>query len=301
MTLLREGGGVAADAPTALSVECRGVVFIYRLEGYDVVALGGVDLDIAPGESVALVGPSGAGKSTLLSLMAGVLRPSAGRLHVGALDLGRATAAEVQRLRAAEVGVSLQGSMRNLLPYLTAEQNVRFAQRAARSLGRRPPDPVAILADVGLAEHAQRTAVPAGMSPGERQRLAFAVASACRPGLLLLDEPTNQLDESARDEVLEVLHRLHEGGVTVVVVTHDQDVGRALGRSVTIRDGRVGAEGRRGEEYAVVGRDGTVHLPPDILERLPPGTLMRVVPDDDGTVRMVPVTGTDDTQKGRSR
>jgi putative ABC transport system ATP-binding protein len=301
MTLLREGGGVAAEAPTALGVECRGVVFIYRLEGYDVVALGGVDLDIAPGEAVALVGPSGAGKSTLLSLMSGVLRPSAGRLRFGELDLVRATATEVQRLRAAEVGVSLQGSDRNLLPYLTAEQNVRFAQRAARSLGRRPPDPAAILDDVGLGGRAQRAAVPARLSPGERQRLTFAIASACRPGLLLLDEPTNQLDEPAREEVLEVLHRLHAGGVTVVVVTHDVDVGRALGRTVTIRDGRVGAEGRRGEEYAVVGRDGSVHLPPDILDRLPPGTLMRVVLDRDGTVRMVPLTGTNDTEEGRRR
>ena len=103
-------------APTFVpaGVTCRGVVYIYRLEGYDVVALAGVDLDIAPGEAVALVGPSGAGKSTLLNLMSGVLRPSAGRLHVGELDLVRATAAEVQRLRAVDVGVALQGSDRNL-------------------------------------------------------------------------------------------------------------------------------------------------------------------------------------------
>jgi len=269
-------------------VTCRGVVHIYRLDGYDVVALAGVDLDIAPGEAVALVGPSGAGKSTLLSLMSGVLRPSAGRLQVGELDLVRAGAAEVQRMRAVDVGVALQGSARNLLPYLTAEQNVRFAQRAARGLGRRPPDPAVVLDDVGLL--GRRRSVPAELSPGERQRLAFAVAGACRPGLLLLDEPTNQLDEHARDEVVAVLHGLHAAGTTVVVVTHDLEVGAALGRTVTIRDGRVGAEGRRGEDYSVVGRDGSVHLPAELLDRLPPGSLVKIRSDADGTIRLLPAT-----------
>jgi ABC-type lipoprotein export system ATPase subunit len=291
------------DAPATFvpfGVTCRGVVFIYRLEGYDVVALAGVDLDIAPGEAVALVGPSGAGKSTLLSLMSGVLRPSAGRLQVGELDLVRAGAAEVQRLRAVDVGVALQGSSRNLLPYLTCEQNVRFAQRAARGLGRRPPDPAVILDDVGLL--GRRRAVPADLAPGERQRLAFAVAGACRPGLLLLDEPTNQLDEHSRDEVLAVLHRLNEAGTTVVVVTHDMAVGAALGRTVTIRDGRVGAEGRRGEDYSVVGRDGSVHLPAELLDRLPPGTLVKIASDSDGTIRLVPaVEGGTDEQDDRRR
>ncbi|HET6213094.1 MAG TPA: ATP-binding cassette domain-containing protein, partial [Micromonosporaceae bacterium] len=119
---------------SGLGVTCRDLVFIYRLEGYDVVALAGVDLDIAPGEAVALLGPSGSGKSTLLSLLAGLLRPAAGRVAVGSHDLVKASDAELQRMRASDVGVVLQGSTRNLLPYLTAEQNVRFAQRGA------PPD-----------------------------------------------------------------------------------------------------------------------------------------------------------------
>ena len=272
-----------------LGVTCRGLVYIYRLEGYDVVALAGVDLDISPGESVALLGPSGAGKSTLLSLLAGLLRPSAGRLSVGRHDLVQAGPAELQALRATDVGVVLQGSGRNLLPYLTAEQNVRFAQRGAPIERRRDlPAPRDVLATVGWSGRGRNRARPQRLSPGERQRLALAVGLAGRPGLLLADEPTSQLDNRARDEVLMALDAVRRAGTTVVVVTHDPVVGRWMGRTITIRDGRVGAEGRRGEDFAVVGRDGTVHLPQEVLRTLPPGTLVGVEPQPDGTVLLVP-------------
>jgi putative ABC transport system ATP-binding protein len=279
----------AGPAAEGLGVTCRGLVYIYRLEGYDVVALAGVDLDIAGGESAALVGPSGAGKSTLLSLLAGLLRPSAGRLVVGDHDLVRAGAAELQLMRATAVGVVLQGAARNLLPYLSAEQNVRFAQRGVPAQ-RRPqlPAPRDVLALVGLGSRGRHRARPQRLSPGERQRLALAAALATGPGLLLADEPTSQLDSRARDDVLSALDAVHRLGTTVVVVTHDPDVGRQMGRTITIRDGRVGAEGRRGEDYAVVGRDGTVHLPQEVLRRVPPGTLLSVEPQPDGTLLLVP-------------
>jgi ABC-type lipoprotein export system ATPase subunit len=272
-----------------LGVICRGLVYIYRLEGYDVVALAGVDLDIAAGEAVALLGPSGAGKSTLLSLLAGLLRPSAGRLVVGGHDLSRADAAELQLMRSTAVGVVLQGASRNLLPYLTAEQNVRFAQRGAPADRRRQlPAAREVLNVVGLASRGRHRLRPDRLAPSERQRLALAVALATRPGLLLADEPTSQLDSGGRDEVVAALAAAHASGTTVVVVTHDPDVGLRMGRTVTIRDGRVGAEGRRGEDWAVVGRDGTVHLPPEVLRVLPPGTLVGVEPQPDGTVLLTP-------------
>jgi ABC-type lipoprotein export system ATPase subunit len=272
-----------------IGVTCRGLVYIYRLEGYDVVALAGVDLDISPGESVALLGPSGAGKSTLLALLAGLLRPSAGRVSVGRHDLVQAGPAELQALRATDVGVVLQGAGRNLLPYLSAEQNVRFAQRGAPADRRRDlPAPRDVLAMVGLSGRGRNRVRPARLSPGERQRLALAVGLAGRPGLLLADEPTSQLDNRARDEVLMALDAVRRAGTTVVVVTHDPGVGRWMGRTITIRDGRVGAEGRRGEDFAVVGRDGTVHLPQEVLRMLPPGTLVGVEPQPDGTVLLVP-------------
>lgn len=270
-----------------IGVTCRGLVYIYRLEGYDVVALAGVDLDIAPGEAIALVGPSGSGKSTLMSLLAGLLRPAAGRVQVGPHDLVQASDAELLRMRATDVGVVLQGASRNLLPYLTAEQNVRFAQRGMPAAHPRP-GAREVLSLVGLGARGRHRLRPSALTPGERQRLALAVALATRPGLLLADEPTSQLDTRTRDDVLTALDAVRRSGTTVVVVTHDPEVGARLGRSVTIRDGRVGAEGRLGEEYAVVGRDGIVHLPLDVLRVVGPGTLLRVELRPDGAVLLTP-------------
>jgi putative ABC transport system ATP-binding protein len=135
---------------------------------------------------------------------------------------------------------------------------------------------------VGLSRVAHR---PAGrLSGGEQQRLAVAVALANEPQLLLADEPTSQLDQRSAAAVIDLmLAANHDRGTTVMVVTHDPAVGSALGRTVTIRDGRVGAEGHAGEEYLVVSRDGSVQLPAEVLEAtLPPGTLARAVPTADG-------------------
>jgi ABC-type lipoprotein export system ATPase subunit len=286
----RGGRSTGYAGQAGVGVSCRGLVFIYRLEGYDVVALAGVDLDIEPGESVALLGPSGSGKSTLLSVFAGLLTPSAGRLVVGDADVTKATPAELAQMRATQVGVVLQGTGRNLLPYLTAEQNIRFAQRgrSGRSGRRSTPGARDVLSLVGLSGRARGRMRPHDLTPGERQRLALAVALANAPGLLLADEPTSQLDSRARDEVVGALESVRQSGTTVILVTHDPAVSVQMGRTVTIRDGRVGAEGRRGEDFAVVGRDGAIHLPADVVRVFPPGTLVEVVLEADGTARLIP-------------
>ena len=270
--------GVAVSA--GMRVVTRGLVHIYRAEGHDVAALSGIDLVVAPGERLALLGPSGAGKSTLLTLFGGLLRPSAGRIHVGDHDLARMTEADLDLLRGTEIGMVLQGAARNLLPYLTPRENVTFAQAAARRRGRELPDAADVLALVGMPPEAVDAPL-SRLTPGELQLAAVAVAVSCRPGLLLADEPTSQLDHDARDVVLGALAHVNAvWGTTVVVVTHDAEVAARMPRTITIRDGRVGAEGRAGEEFAVVSADGSVPLPPHALAALPPGSLLRVHAED---------------------
>jgi ABC-type lipoprotein export system ATPase subunit len=267
-----------------LSVACRRVVHIYRAAAGDVVALAGVDLAIAPGEMVALVGPSGSGKSTLIALLAGMMRASAGRITIGTYDMGRLTDSEVSRLRGTHVGVVIQGAARNLLPYVNLRRNVMLAQRrAARVKAVRLDDPGRVLDLVGLGNSAKVRVER--LAPGARQRAALAVGIAAGPGLLLVDEPTSQLDRAGTDEVVRALETVNrERGTTVVVVTHDAEVGARLGRVVTIRDGRVGAEGRDGRDLAVVAGDGTIQLPPPILDRFPAGTLFTVDDEDERVI-----------------
>jgi len=264
------------------SVHMRGVVHLYQQAGEDIVALRGVDLDIEAGEMVALLGPSGMGKSTVLRLLAGMMRPSAGQVLVGDVNLARVSARELQALRALEIGYVVQDTGANLLPYAGATQNLWFAQQGARARGRRqlwPPE--ALLGLLGLGAEVDRPV--ADLPRGTQQLVALAAAVAASPRLLLADEPTSQLDSEATGGVIALLQRINtELGTTVVIVTHDPLVARALPRTVTIRDGRVGAEGHRGEEYAVIDGAGSVQLSPEVLEVLTPGSLVRVVRSEDG-------------------
>src|SRR3954451_7954431 len=204
-----------------LAVACRRVVHIYRAEAGDVVALAGVDLSIAPGETIALVGPSGSGKSTLIALLAGLMRPSAGRINIGTYDMGKLSDSEISRLRGTEIGVVLQGAARNLLPYVSLHRNIWLAQRrAAHTRGVTLDDPDRILDLVGLPGQGRQRL--ADLPPGGRQRAALAVGIATGPGLLLVDEPTSRLDTAGREEGLAAMEKGDRGGgTTIVVVTHD--------------------------------------------------------------------------------
>ena len=278
-----DGGPGERDANGAVLVRCEGLVQVYGDPGEEITALRGVDLAVAEGDTVALLGPSGAGKSTLLWLLAGLLRPTAGVVEVCGRRLGELTGRSASDLRLRDVGVVLQNPGRNLLPNETALGNVLFAQdptRRSRAVKRRRA--AGLLDAVSLSPAARRAA--GRLSGGEQQRLALAVALANGPRLLLADEPTSQLDHETARTVVDLIRAANEDlGTTVVVVTHDPDVGSALGRTVTIRDGRVGAEGHQGEDYLVVSRDGSVQLPDEVLQSsLPPGSLARAVPTAEG-------------------
>jgi putative ABC transport system ATP-binding protein len=251
-------------------IHCTGVMHLYPGDEEPVVALRNVDLDIGPGELVAILGPSGSGKSTLLALLSGMLRATAGSVVVAGHDLGQLAPGTLRRLRRSEFGLLLQDPMENLLPYATAGQNVKFARtgvgRPSKSSGT---DVLAALRAGGFGDRPVSE-----LSAGEQQRVALATVLATSPSVLLADEPTAHLDPEGRDAVvagLKTANRL--GGTTTVIVTHDPAVAGALPRTITIDNGQVGSEGRHGREFVVVGKDGSIHLPADVLDTHPAGTL----------------------------
>jgi ABC-type lipoprotein export system ATPase subunit len=270
----------AAAQPFA--VFCDNLVHVYGTPGSEVAALRGVDLTVRPGEMVALLGPSGAGKTTLLWHLAGLLRPTAGRVEINGRRLAELGASALARFRLQDVGLLLQNPARNLLPYQSALGNLLFAQAPARrgtaAKRRRAAD---LLEQVGLAAAAHRRA--GRLSGGEQQRLALALALVNEPVLLLADEPTTHPDPASATAVIELIRDANvRQSTTVVAVTHDPAVAAALGRTITIRDGRVGAEGRAGQEYVVIGRDGTLQLPAELTDLFPPGSLARAERHDRG-------------------
>jgi ABC-type lipoprotein export system ATPase subunit len=270
----------------AEAITTVGLVHIYRSEGQDVAALSGVDLSVRAGEVVGLLGPSGSGKSTLLALLGGLFRPSAGKIFVGEHELSSLTAAQIDAFQARETSLMLQGAQRNLIPYLTVRENIAFAQGQARRLGAEVIGVDRGLELVGATEFADSRL--GHLSQGQLQMAALAVAMAPSPGVLLADEPTSALDRVARERIVDTLLKVNEEqGTTVVVVTHDPEVADRLPRTVTIRDGRIGGEGRGGQEYAVITADGFIPLPVHIREALPPGTLLRFEPAD-GSFLVVP-------------
>ena len=269
------------DTPGA-GVVTHELVHVFHADGHDVAALSGVSLTVGSGELVGLLGPSGSGKSTLLLACAALLRPTAGRLLLDGTDIVKLPDVERDRLRTATIGMVLQGASRNVLPYLTIAENILLAQRAARRAGGLElPEPAAVLDLVGLTEPDGLRAE--ALRPGSRQLLALACGIAHRPRLLLADEPTSRLAAAERDRVLTALGTLNDRwGTTVVLVTHDPEVAAALPRTVTIRDGRIGAEGRLGKEYSVITADGSVSLPAELLADHPPGTLLRIERSGEG-------------------
>ncbi|MDH2444067.1 ABC transporter ATP-binding protein [Amnibacterium sp. CER49] len=258
-------------------VDVEQAVCIHRTADSEVVALRGADLLVEEGELVALVGPSGSGKSTLMALLAGLLRPSAGQVRVLGRDVARATEREALLHRSQDIGMLMQGPERNLLPYATVRANVELAQLAARAPRReRHRRAAELLEAVGMGSASSRRA--GTLSGGEQQRVALAAALATGPRLLLADEPTSQLDRENAAGIARLLRTARDRwGTTVLVVTHDAELGDAMDRRLTMRDGRIGTEARSGEQYAVIGRDGTVQLPADVADRFPAGGRARVV------------------------
>jgi ABC-type lipoprotein export system ATPase subunit len=260
-------------------VVCDNLVRIYRREGIEVVALQGLDLLVDRGELVAVIGASGSGKSTLLNILSGLDVPTAGLARVGGQSLLEMRPRDRLRYRRRVVGFVWQRTSRNLVPYLSAAENVALPMLATRTPGRTRRERTAELLDLlGVADCADRR--PEQMSGGEQQRVAIAVALANQPELLLADEPTGELDTATSQQVLAAMGRVSsELGVTVLIVTHDAEVSEHVERTIGIRDGRTSSEILRerfgeddhqvvAQEYAVLDRVGRLQLPADFTSSL---------------------------------
>jgi putative ABC transport system ATP-binding protein len=223
-------------------VDVRQVFRTFEQDTAPVRALRGTDLDIGRGEFVAVMGPSGCGKSTLLNIVAGLDVPDEGAVSVAGEELVGKSESELAIMRRQHIGIVFQffnllegmTSLENvLMPALIAGRKRKIAETRARDL----------LDLLGIGDKAKQS--PAALSGGQRQRLAIARALANEPTLLLADEPTGALDSEGGDEVLELFTRLHSGGQTILLVTHDQPVADAAQRIVHMKDGRVVDDGRR--------------------------------------------------------
>ncbi len=259
-------------------IVCDNLLRVYQTDTVEVQALQGLDLLVYAGEMVAIVGASGSGKSTLLQILAGVDAATAGRARVAGHDLLSMTRQERVHYRRHVVGFVRQQGMRNLVPYLTADQMVDLPLSIAGVRRREREARVAELFEtlgVGHVAHLR----PQQMSGGEQQRVAICVALANRPAVLLTDEPTGELDSLTAQEVFGALRTANrEWGTTVVVVTHDTAVSGQVARTVAIRDGRTSSEVLRGsalgddhgvaEEFAVMDRAGRVQVPREFREAL---------------------------------
>ena len=269
------------------SVRFTDVYKVFRVGDTGIAALAGVALAIEPGEFVALVGPSGSGKSTALHLMGGLDRASAGVVEVEGDDLGLLDGASLTRHRADRVGFVWQGTARNLVPYLSALDNVRLPRRAPRRTahlrrGAAAETPAEELLDlVGLSERAHH--LPAQLSGGEQQRTAVAVALANDPALLLADEPTGELDGASAARVLDVFRNVSARlGTTIVMSTHDLLAAGAADRRVYLRHGRASESG---VPLPPIAADGTVQLPPDAADALGAEPLEISIESDDVVIR----------------
>ena len=221
---------------------CEDIFKIYKIAELEVVALRGLDLEVNQGEVVAIVGASGSGKSTLLNIIAGYDIPSAGKVEVAGNDLSKISVKEVESYRRSEIGFIWQQAVRNLFPYLTAQENVELPMLlSGMSPKERKQHSLYLLELVGLSHRLTHT--PQKLSGGEQQRVAIAVALANQPKLLLADEPTGELDRKTANSVLELLNKLNsELKTTLVIVTHDPEIMHQVPRVVTIRDGKASSE-----------------------------------------------------------
>ena len=262
---------------------CENLVKIYKTKDSEVLALQGLELTVQPKELVAIIGNSGSGKSTFLNMIGGLARPSAGRLFVDGKNLFKLTDRELSEYKRNTVGFVWQNNARNLLPYLTASENVQMPMMITGQKNR-AQKALELLEIVGMAH--RKNSKLSELSGGEQQRVAIAIALANNPKLLLADEPTGSVDSKTGDYILNVFRELNNNGLTIVIVTHDRMISKKVGRVVAIRDGKTSSEFITKQsyvdrldsidvfaedvqdEYAILDRAGRLQIPRELLDSI---------------------------------
>jgi putative ABC transport system ATP-binding protein len=268
-------------------IACEELVKIYKTDEIEVVALKGLNISVASGEMMAIIGNSGSGKSTLLNILGGLDRPSAGQVQVGEWNLLKISDEELVQYKRKTVGFIWQNNARNLVPYLTALENVEMPMMLSGQYDRAYAKQ--LLEWVGLKERMGNKLQQ--LSGGEQQRVAIAISLSNKPTLLLADEPTGSVDTKTSDMIMDIFRKLNrELGVTIVIVTHDMELASKVDRVVAIRDGmtstefikrnpnldEAGSEAAAGhstiqdihEEYVVLDRAGRLQIPKAYLQAL---------------------------------
>ncbi|BFT71024.1 MULTISPECIES: ABC transporter ATP-binding protein [Paenibacillus] len=289
-------------------IHCDNLVKIYKIADLEVVALQGLDLHVEAGELMAIIGNSGSGKSTLLNMLGGLDRPSAGRLIVDGKDLLSIREKDLVKYKRESVGFVWQNNARNLIPYLTAQENVELPILLQGK--RKRERALELLEAVGLSH--RRNNKLNQLSGGEQQRVAIAIALANHPKLLLADEPTGSVDTRMANQILDLFRQLsRELGLTIVIVTHDPMLAKKVDRVVAIRDGRTSSEILRRksyeqemqdleegieeeeeeshDEYAVLDQAGRLQIPASYLETIGMKETNKVkVTVEDGRIVLIP-------------
>ncbi len=275
-------------------VTCENLVRIYKTDETEVLALQGLDLTIEEGEIVAIIGASGSGKSTFLNILGGLDRPSAGKLYVDGLDMMKLTNREMLLYKRNKVSFIWQNSARNLLPYLTAMENIVLPMEI---VGKKPDYKKAarLLEMVGIADKADSKLFT--LSGGEQQRVAIALSLANEPRILLADEPTGAVDNATANMILDLFRTINkELGITVIIVTHDLKLSAKVDRVINndaaafenVNFGHTGAEATH-QEYVVIDRVGRLQIPAEMLERAGIQNMSRVrLEFDNGRIVIVP-------------
>lgn len=267
-------------------IECENLVKIYKTKDVEVLALQGLEVRIDQGELMAIIGNSGSGKSTFLNMIGGLDRPSAGRLIVDGKDLFKLNERELVEYKRKTVGFVWQNNARNLVPYLTAWQNVQMPMLFENS-AKNKERALELLELVGLS-HRKNNRL-SQLSGGEQQRIAIAIALANNPKVLLADEPTGSVDVKTGAYILDMFRDINKNtGMTVVIVTHDRLLAKKVDRVVAIRDGKISSErlmkqsyrdrltdisafteeSEIQDEFAILDRAGRLQIPREMLEKM---------------------------------